>query len=71
VHYPIKLALTVHKSSRLTFDKAAMLKGFMPQAYVAIAFALLRRSYFAFSAANKFRMIKDVMDYALNKASSC
>jgi hypothetical protein len=35
-----------------------------------IAFALLRRAYFAFSTANERNLNdQDVMDYALNKAS--
>jgi hypothetical protein len=35
-----------------------------------IAFALLRRAYFAFSTANERNFKRsDVMDYALNKAS--
>jgi hypothetical protein len=77
VHYPIKLAwaITVHKSQGLTLTKQRlMFHKFYARTSIRriIAFALLRRAYFAFSTANERMNDQDVMDYALNKAQrSC
>jgi hypothetical protein len=58
VHYPIKLAwaITVHKSQGLTLTKQRlMFHKFYARTSIRriIAFALLRRAYFAFSTANE------------------
>jgi hypothetical protein len=56
----------------LTFEQRLMFHKFYARTSIRriIAFALLRRAYFAFSTTmNGISNDQDVMDYALNKAS--